>query len=127
MLRMMRGRPLCVAALVFCVLAVTADARSGARSPTTRERAAITAALPMWLRAYPVGCVWLAISISSTNPRFAKVAPQVLNTTRQPCARYVSNGVLILWRVSKWRVVYDGSVRPPCRLHIPRDLTRCTP
>jgi hypothetical protein len=123
----MRARSLLVACLVLCLVAPLAKAQSTARSPTPRERAAITAALPQWLRDYPVGCVWLQITVSSINARYAKVVPKVLNATRQPCVRYASNGVLILWKPSKWRVVYDGSDWPACRLHIPRDLTRCTP
>jgi hypothetical protein len=113
--------------LVACIVAPVAYAGLAVRSPTLKERAAITAALPQWLRAYPVGCVWLDVSVSSMNARFAKVAPQFLNATRQPCGRYASNGFWILRRATKWRIVFNGSVWPPCSLRIPRDLTRCSP
>ena len=109
----------------LAVLGSSASAAPSARQPTARERAAITAALPPWLRQYPVGCVWLEISVSSTDRRFAKVAPQFLDATREPCVRYASNGFWILKRTTRWKIIFNGSVWPSCSLRIPRDVTRC--
>lgn len=124
----MTSRRLCVSVLLILSVSVPAAvARSTVRTPTLKERAAITAALPEWLRRYPVGCVWLDISVSSTNARFARVAPEFLNATQQACVRYASNGIWILRRATKWRIVFNGSAWPSCSLHIPHDLTRCRP
>ena len=95
-----------------------------ARPPTFNEREALTLALPAWLRRYPVGCVWLSMSVSN-NRRYAIVAPAFLNATRPPCLRYASNGYWILKKSPSWRIVFNGSVMPPCSLGVPRDLTKC--
>src|SRR5881398_2765957 len=86
---------------VACLVGGGAAATTTARQPSFREREAITAALPGWLRRYPVGCVWLRISVSN-NPRFAEVAPAFLNATQPPCIRYASNGIWILKRLTRW-------------------------
>jgi hypothetical protein len=108
-------------------LGSSASAASSARQPTLKERAAITAALPQWLRQDPVGCVWLDISVSSIDRRFAKIEPRFLNATHEPCVRYASNGFWILKRTTRWRIIFNGSVWPSCALHVPRDVSRCTP
>ena len=106
------------------VIAVGAGSAEAKRQPTFKEREAITAALPAWLRGYPVGCVWLGISVSS-NPRYARVGLGFLNATRPPCSKYTSNGFWILKKLTKWRIIYNGSTQPSCSLRIPRDLTPC--
>jgi hypothetical protein len=117
-------RAVLTVAAIACLLGGGAAASTAARKPTLKEREAITAALPAWLRRYPVGCVWLDISVSN-NGRFAKVAPAFLNATRPPCLRYASNGIWILKRSAKWKIIFNGSVLPQCSLHVPGDLTRC--
>lgn len=115
----------CLAATaVACLVSGGAAARTSTRQPSFKERQAITAALPASLRKEPVGCVWLQISVSN-NPRFAKVVPEVLNATRPPCLRYAANGIWILKRLTRWKIIFNGSDLPRCSLHIPRDLTRC--
>jgi hypothetical protein len=114
-----------IVAAAFC-LAVGAGAgvAAAARQPTLAERAAITAALPSFLRDEPVGCVWLRISVS-TNPRYAKVTPVFLNAERQPCLKYAADGYWIMKRTTGWKTVFNGSDFPACSLRVPRDLTRC--
>lgn len=94
-----------------------------ARQPTFKERVAITNALPAWLRRYPVGCVWLEISVSS-NGRYAKAGYGVVNPMKRPCSRYVSNGGWFLKKREKWKVIFNGSDPPPCSLRVPRELTQ---
>jgi hypothetical protein len=101
-----------------------AGSAEAARQPTLKEREALTLALPASFRRIPVGCVWLRMSVSS-NGRFAKVEPVFLNATRAPCVQYASNGFWILKKVTRWRIVYNGSEPPLCSLGVPRDLTRC--
>jgi hypothetical protein len=116
------------ASIIVAVLCLTVGAAAGvaaaARQPTLAERAAITRALPSFLRNEPVGCVWLQISVSS-NPRYAMVTPHFLNATRAPCLKYAADGYWILKRTTSWKTVFNGSDFPPCPTRIPRDLTRC--
>ena len=97
-----------------------------ARQPTLTERAAITAALPADFKRYPVGCVFLRTAVSN-NGRYATVTPVILNGLQQPCVKYASNGYWILRKTTRWKIVFEGSVSPPCSLRVPRDLARCTP
>ena len=99
---------------------------AAARPPTLPEREAITRALPAYLRNTPIECVWLDVSVSR-NPRYALVAPVSLNATTpgSRCIRYAGNGFYVLKKARRWRVVYEGSVEPPCKLGVPRDLVRC--
>ena len=115
-----------VVILISVCGAIGLGARSAeaARKPTFKEREALTAALPAWLRRYPIGCVWLEMSVSK-NGRYAKVAPGFLNATRPPCLKYASNGYWILKRLTKWKIIYNGSTDPPCSLRVPRELAPC--
>src|ERR1051325_2148548 len=117
----------CIGRFARCCLAVTAiaclvgggaAATATARQPSFKEREAITSALPGWLRQDPVGWIWLRISVSN-NPRFAKVAPSFLNATRSPCVRYASDGIWILKRLAKWKIIFNGSDLPRCSFHTP--------
>jgi hypothetical protein len=97
------------------------------RQPTFKEREAITAAMPPWLRRYPIGCVRLGMLVSS-NGRYAEAGLEFLNATRPPCAKYVSNGNWFLKKQKRWRIIFNGSDPPPCSLKIPRELaTACLP
>src|SRR3989442_861150 len=84
-----------LSALAMVAVAALGIAAVGvaARQPTRAERQAITNALPKDIRAMPVGCVWLNIRVSK-DPRYAYVAPEVINTTPPPtqCLPYASNG-----------------------------------
>ena len=91
------------------------------RPPTFKEREALTAAMPAWLRRYPVGCVWLEFSLSK-NGRYAAAGYGVLQPMRPPCLRYVSNGSWFLKKHPNWRIIFTGSDPPPCSLRIPREL-----
>jgi hypothetical protein len=97
-----------------------------ARQPTLTERAAITAALPADFKRYPVGCVFLRTA-ASNNGHYATVTPVILNGLQQPCVKYGSNGHWILRKTTRWKIVFEGSVSPPCSLRVPRDLARYTP
>jgi hypothetical protein len=108
------------------VAVVVPAATLAARQPTLSEREAITAALPASFQRYPVGCVFLSTTVSN-NGHYATVTPVFLNALRQPCVKYASNGYWILKKTTRWKVVFVGSVSPPCSLRIPRDLVRCTP
>jgi hypothetical protein len=108
--------------LVFVMGIGSSDA---ARQPTFREREALTLALPASFRRYPVGCVWLSMFVSN-NGRYAKVEPMFLNATRMPCVQYASNGYMLLRKSPRWKIIFNGSVEPPCSLGVPRDLTRCS-
>lgn len=94
------------------------------RPPRLSERAAITKALPAFLRSEPVGCVWLDVSVSN-NSKYAIAAPVYLNALHPPCLRYASNGYWILKKVTTWKIIWNGSDRPKCSLGVPRDLTPC--
>jgi hypothetical protein len=109
--------------LAGAVAAGTAVA-AGSRPPTLKERAAVTAALPSFLRAEPVGCVWLDVALSK-NGRWARVTPVYLNATRMPCLKYAANGMFFLKRTARWKVVFNGSDLPACSLGVPRSLSPC--
>ena len=109
--------------LAVSSFAGAAAATTAARQPTLKERAAITAALPSGVRAKPVGCVWLDISVSARDRRFAVVRPTYLNATKPPCVRYAANGYFILKRLTAWKIIFNGSDMPACSLHVPRDLS----
>ncbi|MFL5953720.1 MAG: hypothetical protein ACJ76I_06405 [Gaiellaceae bacterium] len=114
-------------AMSFAMLALLVPALAlAARQPTLSEREAITAALPAGFKRYPVGCIFLRIAVSS-NGGYARVTPVVLNGLRQPCLKYAGNGYWIFRKVTRWKVVFAGSVPPPCSLRVPRDLARCAP
>lgn len=100
------------------------DEAMAARQPTFREREALALALPASLRRYPVGCVWLKIAVSNDG-RFARIAPGFLNATRPPCLQYASNGYWLLKKTTRWKIIFNGSDKPPCTLHVPHDLTTC--
>jgi hypothetical protein len=121
-------RFLTIFSLAAAVALCTAVTVSAARPPTRVERQAITNALPTYVRAMPVGCVWLNIRVSK-NPSYAYVAPEMMNAvpTNTQCRRYASNGFYILKKSTsgKWTIIFNGSVWPPCSRHIPRDLVRC--
>jgi hypothetical protein len=107
------------------VLAIAAPA-SAARPPSLAERSAVTAVLPQWIRAYPVGCMWLDITVANGGG-YAKVTPVYLHPLKAACAKYtVGNGYWIFKRGTQWREIYEGSELPACKLHIPRDLSRCS-
>ena len=106
------------------MLAANAGPASAACKPTFKEREAITAALPAWLRRYPVGCVALDITVSK-NGKYATVDPVFLNATHEPCTHFASNGIWILKKLKTWRVIFNGSEAPPCSLGVPRDLGGC--
>jgi hypothetical protein len=113
-----------LACLALLVVAVPAFA---ARPPSFPEREAITAALPQSLRSIPTGCVWLDVTVANAGG-YAKAAPIFLNATKAPCVKYASNGFFILKKQrSRWRIMYQGSDPPACKLHVPRDLSRCIP
>ena len=121
-------RFLTVFSLAAAVALCTAVTVSAARAPTRSERQAITNALPKYVRAMPVGCVWLNIRVSK-NSRYAYVASEIMNAVppNAKCLRYASNGFFILRKRTsgKWTIVFNGSVWPPCSQHIPRDLVPC--
>jgi hypothetical protein len=107
--------------LILVALALAVDVQA-ARPPSGPERAAITRALPAWFRAYPVGCVWLIIRVS-TNGRYALVEEGVNNPRRAPCVKYAFNGFWILKQQARqWKVIFNGSAGLPCSLGVPRDL-----
>ena len=111
-----------VAVLVSAGLAGTVQAK---RAPRLSERAAITAALPAFLRSEPVGCVWLNITVSN-NGKYAIAAPVYLNALRAPCLQYAANGYWILKKGgARWKILWNGSDEPKCSLAVPRDLTPC--
>jgi hypothetical protein len=115
-----------LAALLALACVPTAAA---ARRPTPSERAAIVAALPADIRATPAPCLSLDIRVSR-NGRYAWVGGTYPRGERRGgrCSVYGRNGLTILKKRSgRWRIVYVGSVDPPCVLRIPRDLTPCRP
>jgi hypothetical protein len=120
-----RDRRLLAALLAFAVM----PAAVAARSPTPSERVAIVAALPADIRATPAACLNLDIRVSR-NGRYAWVGGTYPRGERRGgrCSVYGRNGLTILRKRSgRWRIVYVGSVDPPCVLRIPRDLTPCRP
>jgi len=119
-------RALVVVAVVAAALSLVASAPAK-RAPTLTARAAVTKALPESLRNVPVGCVWLDITVSRSGA-YSLVSPVFLNALHLPCLRYAGNGDFILRKQSRvWRVIFRGSVAPPCSLRVPRDLTICQP
>jgi len=114
-------------AIVWLLILVAGVPAFAARQPSLAEREAVTAALPHWLQSYPVGCVWLQTTIANAGG-YAKVSPVFLNASaaKAPCAKYASNGYWILKKEARWRVIYSGSESPSCKLHVPRDLSRCS-
>jgi hypothetical protein len=107
------------------LLALATGTAGAARNPTLREREAVTAALPGYLRQAPVGCVWLRLAVSN-NGRWAKVTPVFLDPKTQQCARYVANSYYILRKTrTGWKVVFVGAGSPPCSLGVPVDLSQC--
>jgi hypothetical protein len=124
-------RSLLLARVTFGLIAASLALVTGvgsseaARQPTFKEREALTLALSASLRRYPVGCVWLKMSMSK-NGRYAKVEPMFLNATRMPCVQYASNGFMLLRKSPAWKIIFNGSVEPPCSLGVPRDLTPCS-
>jgi hypothetical protein len=109
-------------------IAMTApSAGVASRQPTLKERGAITRALPPSIRRAPVACSFVDIRISTRNARYARATPRVLNVAVRPlgCIRYAVDGFFILRKAAGWRVVYEGSDPPPCRLRVPRDLVTC--
>jgi hypothetical protein len=109
--------------LALLIVALPAYAGS---PPSFPEREAVTAALPQGLRAIPAGCVWLDVTVANAGG-YAKVMPVFLNATKAPCMKYASNGFFILKKQARWRIIYSGSDPPGCKLHVPRDLSRCIP
>jgi len=103
------------------------SAALAARPPTLKEREAITAALPAFVRNIPVECLWLEIRVSTRDTRYASVGGLFMNWEKpgSRCLRYTFNGGWILKRADRWRIVYEGSDPPPCSLKIPRDLGPC--
>jgi hypothetical protein len=116
------------ALLVFAIaLAMTVSVASAKRQPTFTEREALTTAMPAWLRAYPIGCVWLDISVSN-NGGYAKVGPEFVFATHPPCVKYASNGYWVLKKSgATWKIIFNGSSGPACSLRVPRDLVGCIP
>ena len=116
------GLALCgIAVGLACVALAIVGNATAARLPTLKERAAITSALPVAVRNYPVGCIWLDVRVAS-NGEFAKVVPQVFFPSPMACVRYASNGFYILRMKTRWHIVFEGSASPPCSLRIPREL-----
>jgi len=113
-----------VAFVVCCSCAAVAGAATVARQPTVAERNAIIQALPSYFRKFPIGCIWLDVTVSISG-RYARVVPQDLNAGHGFCAKYAGNGYWILKKLTAWKIVFLGSVLPPCKLGIPRDLSRC--
>jgi hypothetical protein len=117
-----RVAPVLIAAFLAFVTGV--GSTDAARQPTFKEREALALALPAPFRRYPIGCVWLRMSVAN-NGRYAIVAPEFLNATRSPCVQFASNGYWLLKKSARWKVIFNGSVQPPCSLGVPRDLTKC--
>lgn len=113
------------AAVAFAGTGVSvAHSASPVRQPTPAERAAIIQALPSTVRRIPIGCVWLSVTVSNDG-RYARVAPQDLNAGSRTCAKYSGIGYWIMKKLARWKIVFLGSVDPPCSLHIPRGLQQC--
>jgi hypothetical protein len=115
-----------VPALAAAVVAGAVAGSAAARPPTLTERAAVTAALPAFLRAEPVGCVWLDVALSK-NGRWAKVTPTFLNAETMPCLKYAADGFFLMKHTTRWKVVFIGSDYPACELGVPKTLSRCRP
>jgi hypothetical protein len=121
MLRAMPGRMLAVGA---AALALVASANG--RAPTLVERTDITRTMPAFVRNLPLGCAWLQISISETNPNWALVVAEYLDEPgaqeNDPCVRYASKGYWILKKTVQWKIVFHGSKPPPCTPGWPKDF-----
>ena len=113
-----------ILATVALVTAASASAAPPARQPTRAERAAVTAALPAFLRAEPVGCVWLRMEMSK-NGRWAKVTPTFLNAETMPCLKYAADGFFLMKHTTRWKTVFLGSDVPSCKLGVPKSLSAC--
>ena len=93
------------------------------RPPTRTERAAITNALPSYVKRLPTTCVTVRTRVAN-NGRYARAWLQFRQA--DDCGLTASNGQWFLRKTARgWRVVYVGSDPPPCRLGVPRDLTTC--
>lgn len=118
---------------LLAVLAMTASnsdaAAIAARAPTFKEREAIIMALPKSIRDTPVECIVLRIRVSTRDSRYADVGGAYLNWEKRGsrCLRYTSNWHLFLKKARTWKIIFDGTTGPSCRLKIPRDLTPCFP
>ena len=118
---------------LLAVLAVTASDSGAtaiaARAPTFKEREAIIMALPKSIRDTPVECIWLRIRVSTRDSRYADVGGPYLNWEKpgSRCLRYASNWHAFLKKTRAWKVIFDGTSGPSCKLRIPRDLTPCFP
>jgi hypothetical protein len=116
---------------LLVVLAVTGSdagaAAIAARTPTFKEREAIMKALPKSIRDTPVECLWLKIRVSTRDSRYVDVGGAYLNAVKpgSRCLRYASNWHLFLKKARTWKIIFDGTDEPSCRLRIPRDLTPC--
>ena len=111
--------------LVALVVAAVGAGSAAARPPTLKERASVTAALPKFLRAEPVGCVWLDLEMSKDG-RWAKVTPTFLNAETMPCLKYAADGFFLMKRTAtSWKTVFLGSDAPPCKLGVPKSLSAC--
>ena len=116
---------------LLAVLAMTGSdtgaAAIAARTPTFKEREAIMKALPKSIRDTPVECLWLRIRVSTRGSRYADVGGAYLNSVKpgSRCLRYASNWHLFLKKARTWKIIFDGTVEPSCKLRIPRDLTPC--
>jgi hypothetical protein len=101
------------------------------RNPTYKEREAITALLPRWLKRYPIGCLYVVIRVSSDG-RYARLGVGFLNALHDPCIRYAFNGPDWIAKEthSHWKVIgYTGAVvGRPCAPGIPTYLLigRCS-
>jgi hypothetical protein len=104
----MEVRSLLVTSLAVAALLALTGAAQSKRPPRLGERAAITSALPAFLRSEPVGCVWLDVSVSN-NGRYAITTPTYLNALHPPCQRYPSNGYWILKKTNRWKIIFNGS------------------
>ena len=105
---------------------ILAGSAAAARGPTLLERTAITRAMPLFVRQYPVGCVSLSM-IVSRDGRWARVGADYLiepgYPKSDPCLRYASNGFWILEKFVHWKVVFNGSDAPRCSLGAPKEIS----
>ena len=97
---------------------------AAARQPKPAEVQPLLSALPAFIRTAPRKCVRFGIMVSSSG-RYAKIVPVVFDATHQPCVRYASNGYWLLRKATRWKIIFNGSVPPPCSLGVPADLSKC--